>query len=109
MIPVKLIFSNAAMGENIVIKEESGNFKDLEVSKETKMMTVNLNIPNRIQKLNLTAHNKNNFDSQIKLNGGNYLLVDPKYPPSKIIIVHKPGSCYFFSLCSFSLPIFWRS
>ena len=74
----------------MVIKEESGNFKELVVPKGAVMMTVNLKIPERIQKLNLTSHTGMSKTS-IKLNGENYLLVDPRAPPS-LIIVHKKGN-----------------
>ena len=98
-ISLKLIFSNSKGEEDIVIKEESGNFKDLVVPKGAIMMTVNLKIPDRIQKLNLTSHMVSS-KTNIKLNGGNYLLVDPKEPPS-IIIVHKEGKNLLMLMKSF--------
>lgn len=89
MTVLKLIFSNGKGDEDIVIKEESGNFKELVVPKGAVMMTVNLKIPERIQKLNLTSHTVLS-KSPIKLNGEGYLIVDPRSPPS-LIIVHKKG------------------
>ena len=89
MTPVKLVFSNGQGDENIIIKEENGNFKDLVVSKGAIMMTVNLKIPERIQKLNITSQTETS-KTAIKLNGEDYLLLTPKSPPM-LIVVHKTG------------------
>lgn len=95
---LKLVFSNGKGEDDIVIKEENGNFKELVVPKGAIMMTVNLRIPERISKLNITSH-QSTSKQNIQLNGEGFLLIDPKTPPA-LIVVHKKGMLFrfFYSL-----------
>lgn len=85
---VNLVFSNRKGGQDVVIKEKGTAFTDVNIPRGTAVMRLDLQIPDTIKSLALTAQadNKDLF----LLNGKETLDVDVKVPPS-VIVVHEKG------------------